>query len=244
MDILYGKNPVLEALRAGRGVRKLVIASGVRGEPRLREILSLASVRGILIEETSRSHLDDIAHSEHHQGIAGYFHTRPPVSLDTLLDQSITPQLLLALDGIQDPHNLGALTRTADAVGADGIIIPKHRSVSVTPAAAKAAAGATEHVPITVVPNMVHALQRLAAAGIWRIGLAEDGTQRYDTFDYTVPIVIVVGAEGDGMHPLTRRHCDVVVSIPMAGKVSSLNATVAGSILLYEVARQRSFAPR
>ena len=244
MDILYGKNPVLEALRAGRSARKLVVAAGVQPEARLTEILQLATQRGIPVEESPRRRLDDIAHTEHHQGIAGYFHSRPPLTLDALLEQARQPALLLVLDGIQDPQNLGALTRTADAVGADGLVIPRHRATTVTPAAAKASAGASEHVPVASVTNLAQALERIAAAGLWRVGLAADGPQRYDQFDYTSPVAIVVGAEGEGLRPLTRRHCDAVVSLPMLGHVASLNAAVAGAILMYEAARQRGFAAR
>ena len=244
MDILYGKNPVLEALRAGRPARKLVLARGVQPEPRLQEILDLAAARGIPVEESSRRRVDDIAHTEHHQGIAGYFHTRAPLTLDDLLQSAHDPALLLVLDGIQDPQNLGALTRTADAAGADGLVIPKHRAATVTAAAAKASAGATEHVPVASVPNLPYALERMGEAGLLRVGLAADGDTRYDRVDYTVPVALVVGSEGEGMRPITRRRCDVVVSLPMLGNVSSLNAAVAGAILLYEAARQRGFAAR
>jgi 23S rRNA (guanosine2251-2'-O)-methyltransferase len=244
MDILYGRNPVLEALRAGRNARKLVVAQGVRQEPRLAEILGLAEQRGIAVEESPRRRLDDIAHTEHHQGVAGYFHSREPLSLDGLLESAGHPALLLVLDGIQDPQNLGALARTADAVGADGLVIPRHRATTVTPAAAKASAGATEYVPVVSVTNLAQALERIGGAGIWRVGLAADGTQRHDQFDYTSPVAIVVGAEGEGLRPLTRRHCDAVVSLPMLGHVASLNAAVAGAVLMYEAARQRGFLPR
>lgn len=244
MDILYGKNPVLEALRSGRPARKLVLARGVQSEQRLQEILDLAAARGIPVEESSRHRLDDIAHTEHHQGVAGYFHTRPPLSLEELLDRARQPALLLVLDGIQDPQNLGALTRTADAVAADGLVIPKHRAATVTPAAAKASAGASEYVPVASVPNLAHALARIGAAGIWRVGLAAEGTQRYDQFDYTSPVALVVGAEGEGLRTITRRSCDALVRLPMLGHVASLNAAAAGAALLYEVARQRGFAAR
>ncbi len=244
MDILYGRNPVLEALRSGRPARKLVLATGIAPEGRLDEIVRLASERGIPVEESSRKRLDDIAHTEHHQGIAGYFHDRPPLTLDDLLAQSRPPQLVVVLDGIQDPQNLGAITRTADAVGADGLVIPRHRASGVTAAAAKASAGATEHVPVAVVTNLVHALDELKAAGLWVVGLAADGELRYDVFDFTTPVAVVIGAEGEGMRPLTRRHCDAVVSLPLAGRVSSLNAGAAAAVLLYEVARQRGFAAR
>ena len=244
MDILYGRNPVLEALRAGRPARKLVVAQGVKPEDRLEEILALAGERGIPVEESPRRRLDDIAHTEHHQGIAGYFHSREPLTLDRLLENARPPALLLVLDGIQDPQNLGALARTADAVGADGLVIPRHRAATVTPAAAKASAGATEYVPVVTVTNLAQALERIGDAGLWRVGLAADGSMRYDQFDYTSPCAIVVGAEGEGLRPLTRRHCDAIVSLPMLGHVASLNAGVAGGVLMYEAARQRSFVAR
>ena len=152
------------------------------------EILRVAEERGIPVEESSRKRLDDIAHTEHHQGVAGYFHGRPPLSLDDLLGQSQAPQLIVVLDGIQDPQNLGAITRTADAVGADGVVLPRHRASGVTAAAAKASAGATEHVPVATVTNLVQALEQLKAAGLWVVGLAADGEVRYDSFDFTAPV--------------------------------------------------------
>ncbi|MDQ6856153.1 MAG: 23S rRNA (guanosine(2251)-2'-O)-methyltransferase RlmB [Candidatus Dormibacteraeota bacterium] len=244
MDILYGRNPVLEALRAGRPARRLVIAAGLPAEGRLDEIRRVADERGIPMEESSRKRLDDIAHTEHHQGVAGYFHGRQPRSLDDLIAHSLSPQLIVVLDGIQDPQNLGAITRTADAVGADGVVLPRHRASGVTAAAAKASAGATEHVPVAIVTNLVQALEQLKAAGLWVVGLAADGEARYDTFDLTGPVAVVIGAEGEGMRSLTRRHCDVVVSLPLMGQVSSLNAGAAAAVLLYEVVRQRGFARR
>lgn len=244
MDILYGKNPVLEALRAGRPARKLVLATGVRDEPRLREILDRAGAAGVAVEETTRRRLDDIAHTEHHQGVAGYFHARPTLRLDELLSRSRTPALLLVLDGIQDPQNLGALARTADAAGVDGIVLGRDRSTPVTPAAVKASAGALEHVVVCTVPNLASALSQLGDAGTWRVGLDSEATTRYDAFDYTSPVALVVGAEGEGLRPLTRKRCDVLVSLPMLGRVESLNAGVAGALLMYEAARQRGFAAR
>jgi 23S rRNA (guanosine2251-2'-O)-methyltransferase len=244
MDILYGKNPVLEALRSGRPARKLVVAAGTREEPRLDEILALAVERAIPVEESPRRRLDDIAHTEHHQGVAGYFHSRPPVHLDDLIAGASAPGLLLVLDGIQDPQNLGALTRTADAAGADGIVVARDRAAGVTGAAAKASAGATEWVPVCTVPNLAQALTRLGDAGYWRVGLAAEAEQRYDTVDYTSPLALVVGAEGSGLRTLTRQRCDALVSLPMLGHVGSLNAGVAGGLLLYEAARQRGFAMR
>ncbi|MFN2451052.1 MAG: 23S rRNA (guanosine(2251)-2'-O)-methyltransferase RlmB [Candidatus Dormibacteria bacterium] len=242
MDVLYGSNPVLEALRAGRPARKLVLAEGLRDEDRLREILAIAGERGLSVEETGRRRLDDITHTEHHQGVAGYFHARPPLSLDELLDAAPVPALVLVLDGIQDPQNLGAISRTAEAVGAGGVVSTRRGSTEVTPAAAKASAGATEHLSYAQVPNLAGALVKLKERGLWCVGLAGEGESRYDTLDYSGPTAIVIGAEGGGLRPLTRRHCDALAHIPMLGRVSSLNAGAAGAVLLYEVARQRGFA--
>ena len=244
MDILYGKNPVLEALRAGRPARKLVIAAGLREEPRLREILERAGAAAIPVEPASRRRLDDIVHSEHHQGVAGYFHARPPLRLRDLVAQAGDPPLLLVLDGIQDPQNLGALARTADAAGVDGLVLTRDRATGVTGAAVKASAGALEHVLVATVSNLAQALAELGDAGILRVGLAADAPTRYDGVDYSVPCALVVGAEGQGLRPLTRRRCDALVGLPMLGHVGSLNAAVAGGLLMYEAARQRGFRRR
>jgi 23S rRNA (guanosine2251-2'-O)-methyltransferase len=244
VDILYGRNPVLEALRAGRGARKIVVLSAVRPEPRLTEILELADAREILVEEASRQRLDDIAHTEHHQGIVGYFHARAVLTLPDLLDEVRPPALLVVLDGIQDPQNVGAIARSAEACSADGIVVPRHHAAPLTPAAVKASAGATEHLPLVTVPNLSQALDVIGAAGIWRIGLDADARARYDSVDLSGPVAIVVGAEGAGMRRLTREHCDLLVSIPMLGHVESLNAGAAAAVLLFEVQRQRGFTRR
>jgi len=244
VDILYGRNPVLEALRAGRTARKIVVAAAVRPEARLTEILEQAQTRGIAVEEVPRQRLDDIAHTEHHQGVAGYFHARPALTLHDLLDRARAPALLVVLDGIQDPQNVGAIARSAEACGADGIVVPRHHAAPLTPAAAKASAGATEYLPVVTVPNLAHALDVIGDAGLWRVGLAGDARTRYDSAELTAPTAIVVGAEGAGMRRLTREHCDVLVSIPMLGHVESLNAGAAAAVLLFEVQRQRGFAPR
>ena len=244
MDILYGRNPVREALRAGRPARRLVVAEGLADEPRLREILELAGARGIAVEAVPRGRIDDIAHTEHHQGIAGYFHGRAPLRLDRVLEAVTPPALLLVLDGIQDPQNLGALLRSAEAVGADAVIAPRHRAAGLTPAAVKASAGASEHVPFVSVTNLAQALARIGEAGIWRVGLAAEADDRYDQVDFRLPTAIVVGGEGEGLRTLTRRSCDRLVSLPMVGRVGSLNAAAAGAAILYEAFRQRGFTAR
>jgi 23S rRNA (guanosine2251-2'-O)-methyltransferase len=244
VDILYGRNPVLEALRAGRRARKIVVLTAVRPEARLTEILELADAREVLVEEASRQRLDDIAHTEHHQGIAGYFHARAALTLHDLLDEVRPPALLVVLDGIQDPQNVGAIARSAEACGADGIVVPRHNAAPLTAAAVKASAGATEHLPLVTVPNLSQALDVIGAAGIWRVGLDADAGARYDSVDLSGPVAVVVGAEGAGMSRLTREHCDLLVSIPMMGQVESLNAGAAAAVLLFEVQRQRGFARR
>jgi 23S rRNA (guanosine2251-2'-O)-methyltransferase len=241
MDILYGRNPVLEALRSGRPARKVVIADSVKPDKRVDEIVELAGKADIAVERVPRRRIDDIAHSEQHQGVAGYFHTREPLALDQLLELARVPGLLVALDGIQDPQNLGAIVRSAAAAGADGVVISRQNATAVTPAAAKASAGMTEHLPIATVANLAQGLDILEGAGYWRVGLDGGSSTQYDAVDFTVPTVIVIGAEGRGLGELTRKKCDVLASLPLAPKVESLNAGAAAAIALYEAARQRGF---
>jgi 23S rRNA (guanosine2251-2'-O)-methyltransferase len=239
-EILYGRHPILEALRAGRVAKRVVVAKGVTMEANLEEIFSRAKAQGAAIEETDRGRLEDIAHSEHHQGVAAYFDARKVMKLAELLEQNT--DLLVVLDGIQDPQNLGAIARVADAAGADGLVLGKARAASVTGAVAKASAGAVEHVNIVEVVNIASALEELKKAGFWCVGLDVSGTQRYDEFDYKGKIALVVGAEGEGLRHLTKQRCDALVKLPMLGAVESLNAATAAAVLLYEVGRQRGFA--
>ena len=208
----------------------------------MREILSTALARGIAVEESPRRRLDDIAHTEHHQGVAGYFHARESLSVSRILDEARDPALLLVLDGIQDPQNLGAMARTAEACAVDGIVLSRHHATGVTPVAAKSSAGAIEHVSLALVGNLAQALDVMRERGLWRIGLDAAAGQRYDSFDFTQPVAVVVGAEGRGMRPLTKARCDALVRIPMLGRVTSLNAAASAAVLLYEVQRQRGFA--
>jgi 23S rRNA (guanosine2251-2'-O)-methyltransferase len=244
LDIIYGRNPVLEALRAGRPARRIVLAENVRADSRIGEILERARAAGISVEESSRRRLDDIAHTEHHQGVAGYFHTRPALTVEALVRRLRAPALVVALDGVQDPQNLGAIARTAEACGADGLVLARHRASAVTGAAAKASAGAIEHLAVAAAPNLVRALETLGAAGLWRVGLDAQAPSRYDTVDYRAPLALVLGAEGAGLRPLVRRSCDVLVALPMLGRIESLNVGAAAAALLYEVQRQRGFERR
>jgi 23S rRNA (guanosine2251-2'-O)-methyltransferase len=229
---------VLEALRAGRRVRRVLLAQGAHDVARLA---SEARSRGIPVDSLTRKQLDRIAQSLHHQGVIAEADPFPYVSLDDLLGQATEPPLILALDSLQDPQNFGTLLRTAQAVGVHGVLLPEHRAVGVTPAVSNASAGAVEHLAVARVTNLVRALEQLKASGVWIHGLAVEAEQPYWTADLRGPVCLVVGSEGPGLGRLVRETCDVLVRIPMAaGSVQSLNASVAGSLVLYEAFRQRA----
>ena len=241
MDILYGKHAVHEALRSGRNARRILIAMGTEEDPEVDSILQLARNVDVPVETAKRQRLNDIAHSEHHKGIVGYFHHREQPTLQKLLEVVEPPGLLLMLDEVQDPHNLGALLRSCDAMGAAGCIIPGQRAVGVTSTVAKVSAGASEYVPCVTVPNIAHAIRQCKEAGYWCVGLAHTESATVDSWDFTSPTVIVLGSEGSGMRHLTRTLCDALLRIPMMGSVSSLNVAAAGAIVMYEAARQRGW---
>jgi rRNA methylase, putative, group 3 len=240
-EIVYGKNPVLELLKSGKPVNKvLLFTEGQNG--RNQGILSLLKERHIPYQFVDRQTLDRLTNRERHQGMLAYVAAREYASVDDLLaiaDKRQEDPFILMLDEIEDPHNLGALLRTVDAVGAHGVIIPKRRSVALTGTVAKTSAGAVEHVAVARVSNLVQTLQELKKKGCWVSG-AEAGGQDAFTADLTGPRVIVIGSEGKGISRLLRENCDEIVSLPMKGNVTSLNASVAGSIMLYEVLRQRN----
>ncbi len=243
-DIIYGRNPVLEAFRAGRGVRRLLLAAGLREEPRLKLLRDLAARSSVDIEEVARQKLDDIAHTEAHQGVVAYVTRRRYWELEPLARASMAESrnpLLLMLDSVQDPQNLGSISRTAEAAGVGGIILSHNRSPEVTPAVVKASAGAAEYLRYARVANLAQATDLLKTLGFWVVGLSSDAPTLFSAFDYRRPLLLIVGAEGEGLHQLLRKKCDALVRIPMLGQVDSLNAAVAGSILLYEVLRQRGF---
>ncbi|MHB1522707.1 MAG: 23S rRNA (guanosine(2251)-2'-O)-methyltransferase RlmB [Candidatus Dormibacteria bacterium] len=246
-EVLYGRNPVLEALRAGRRVRRLLVASGLSPDARVDEAVLRARSWGVEPEEAARPKLADIAHTDHHQGLVAYFDGRQHGGLEHLLrlvGEAGPPWPLLAvcLDGVQDPQNLGALARSAEALGAHALVVPRHRSAPLSAAAVSASAGALEHLRVVRVVNLTTALPALTELGVTTIGLDQDAELRCDEVDLRGPVALVVGSEGSGLHQLVRRRCDVLVRIPMGGRVASLNAAVAGAMLLYEVARQREFA--
>ena len=209
----------------------------------MKELRALASNRKIEIEAADRRKLDDIAHSEAHQGVIAYVGPRKYWELEPMARAALDERpnaVLLMLDSLQDPQNLGTISRTAEATGVGGIITSHNRSPEITPSVVKASAGAAEHLRYSRIANLAQAIDSLKQLGFWIVGLAAEAAVSYTDFDYRRPLVLVVGAEGEGLHELLRKKADALVSLPMAGKVSSLNAAVAGSILLYEVIRQRT----
>lgn len=240
-DVLIGRNAVIEAIRSGRGINKLLIADGDK-EGSVKEVISLAKEQGIVIQFVERSKIEGIAGGLRHQGVLAYVAPVAYSDLETILqaaeNKGEAPFLLL-LDELEDPHNLGALLRTADATGVHGVLIPKRRSVPLTATVAKTSAGAVEYVPVARIGNIAQTLRKLKDKGFWVAGADMDGSQNYYEADLTGPLVLVVGSEGHGMSRLTKEQCDFIVKMPMVGKINSLNASVAGSILMYESMRQR-----
>jgi len=243
-EILYGRQPVRETLRAGRRqVFKLLLASGLKPTGIVAEIVSLAGRAQVPVQQVDRSNLETLGNEAHHQGIAAEVSGYPYVELAAVLEaarRAAMPPFMLLLDHIQDPQNLGALLRTAEAVGIHGVVLPQKRAVGVTPAAVRASAGAAEHMRVVQVSNLVQAMESLKADGLWLAGMeALPGAQLYTQADLRGPLGLVVGGEGQGLARLVRERCDFVVRLPMFGQVASLNAAVAAGIALYEARRQR-----
>ncbi|MFQ5927374.1 MAG: 23S rRNA (guanosine(2251)-2'-O)-methyltransferase RlmB [Terriglobia bacterium] len=250
MAILYGIHAVEEALAAGRPLERLLVVRPYgRGSPRGRrgkrvERLVAAARRGsIPVRFVPRQEADRLAGTSHHQGVVAVSGAKHYADLEELLKAatgaSRPPALFVVLDGIEDPHNLGAIIRTAHCAGADGVILPERRAAGVTPTVAKAAAGAVEHIAIARVTNLARALDRLKEAGCWIVGLDPQAPQRFTEADLTLPCALVLGSEGRGLHARTGQQCDFLVAIPTAGRLGSLNVSVAAGIVLYEALRQR-----
>ncbi len=235
MAILAGIHPVLEALKADHPLERVSIASGASG-PRIQKIIDLCRARDIPVRFEPRAALDRLAAGAVHQGVVAIGAAGPRADFESLLEGS---RLLVVLDGVEDPHNLGAIVRTAHAAGANGLIIPERRAAGVTETVAKAAAGALAHLPVARVPNIGQAIERLKSKGFWIYGLDERGDQDYDRIDYALPTVLVFGGEGRGLHQMVRQHCDFLVRIPLAGKISSLNVSVAAGVVLFEWLRRQ-----
>jgi 23S rRNA (guanosine2251-2'-O)-methyltransferase len=235
MAILTGINPVAEALRARHPLERILIAKGAGG-PRLQEIIELARRAAIPVRFEPREALERLAGAGSHQGVVALGAANQYVDLD---DIAAGARLLVVLDGVEDPHNLGAIIRTAHAAGAGGIVVPERRAVGLTDVVAKAAAGALEYLPVARVGNINRALESLKQRDYWIYGLEESGDQDYDQVQYNTPAALVFGGEGKGLHELVRRHCDVLVRIPMEGKIPSLNVSVAAGIVLFDWKRRR-----
>ena len=235
--LIYGINPVLEALRAGRVTS---IRVSPRGDDRLAALVKLAEESRVAVRRVSVADLTRAAHGvDRHQGVVAEVSEAPSLCVEDLVAQAVGAPLIVVLDGIEDPHNLGAILRTVDAAGADGIVRQSRHAAPLGGAAAKASAGASAHVRVAEVVNVARALEELKDAGVWTVGLASDAVRTYDQIDYTLPTAVVVGAEGAGLRRLVRERCDWLVSIPMRGRVGSLNVSVATGVALFEAVRQR-----
>jgi len=239
MDVLYGIHAVEEALRARNRPLDHIEVARERQDQRLQTVIDLAREQGITLRFTPRDQLDRLARSKSHQGIVAVVASKSYSELDELLKKKGEHTFIVVLDGIEDPHNLGALIRTADGAGVDGVVIPERRAAAVNATVSKTSAGASEHVRIARVVNVARTLDELKQKNVWLVGLDERGQQHYDQLDYNMDCAIVLGAEGHGLHDLVRKKCDYLVSIPMMGRVPSLNVSVAGAVVMYEVARQR-----
>ncbi len=235
MSILSGIHPVAEALRSGHPLERLLIAQGAGG-PRVQEIIDLARRNSVPVRFEPRNALDRLAGSSAHQGVVALGAAKKYADLDA----ATSSELVVVLDGVEDPHNLGAIVRTAHAAGAGSIVIPERRAAGITDVVAKAAAGALEHLPVVRVTNVNRTLEELKERGYWIYGLDERGTEDYHKVDYGLPTAFVLGGEGKGLHEQVRKHCDLLVRIPMAGKISSLNVSVAAGVVLFEWRRRKS----
>ncbi|MGA2571725.1 MAG: 23S rRNA (guanosine(2251)-2'-O)-methyltransferase RlmB [Terracidiphilus sp.] len=246
MEVLYGLHPVSEALKAGRRRFDHILVARERHDARLDRLLAQCRQARIRIIEQPREQLTLAAKTPTHQGVVAFVRPQEFLALEDLFappsDRPAAARLMLALDGVEDPQNLGALLRVADGAGVDGVLLTERRSAPLSPAAVKASAGAAEHLRIARVVNLVRALEDLKRQNLWIVGLDERGPADYDRFDFTGDLVIVLGREGAGLHSLVRRTCDHLLRIPMAGGVSSLNVSAAGAVVLFEAARQRRAA--
>lgn len=239
-NIICGRNPVLEAVRSGREIDRLLVAHGVSGGS-VAAIIAKCRAKGILIKEVSPQKLDYYCGGANHQGVAVMFASQEYSSVDDIFaaatDKNEKP-FIIVCDEIEDPHNLGAIIRTAEACGVHGIIIPKRRSASLNATVAKAACGALEYMPVARVTNIANTVDSLKSRGVWVFGADMDGDD-YTKTDFDLPCALVIGNEGKGIGELTAKKCDAIISLPMYGKINSLNASVAAGVLMYEVVRRR-----
>lgn len=239
-DFIIGKNPVIEALKSERDINKIFIAEGSQGG-QMQQVIGLAKSAGVLVQFVPKKKIDQMAEGNH-QGVIAQVAAYQYAEIDDLFasaEKKNEAPFFVLLDEIEDPHNLGSIMRTADAVGAHGIIIPKRRAVGLTATVAKASTGAIEYIPVVRVTNMARTIDELKERGVWIAGTDAKGKQDYRQFDGTMPIGLVIGSEGKGMGRLIRDKCDFLIRLPMAGHVTSLNASVASALLMYEVYRKR-----
>jgi len=240
-EMIVGRNSVREAIKSGRAINKLLMARGEK-HGSIIEIINLARQKGLLIQEVDSAKLDSLSGGLRHQGIAALVSPVPYADVETILAsayQKNEAPFIVLLDELEDPHNVGAILRTADAAGVHGVLLPQRRSCPLSATVAKTSAGAIEYVPVARIGNVTQAIDKLKKQGIWVVGADADGDKNYFDIDFTDPVLIVVGNEGKGLGRLVKQQCDYLVRIPMRGRISSLNASVACSLLLYEVLRQR-----
>lgn len=240
-DIIYGRNPIIEAIHSGREINRLLFLEGSR-DKNLQKLIDLAKSKKIMMQFVDRKQLDKLTQGENHQGALAYVSPFAYYEVEDILEMAKrknVPPFLIICDEISDPHNLGSIIRTANAVGAHGVIIPKRRSASVNQTVVKTSCGAVEYVPVARVTNITQTIKQLKAAGVWIVG-TDMGAQTYYDANLTGAIAVVIGNEGDGISRLVKESCDFMISLPMLGEVSSLNAAVAGSVIMYEIVKQRN----
>lgn len=240
-NIVYGRNPVIEALSAKRSIEKIIIQDGIR-HTQIAKIISMAKEKKIPFQYAVKKKLDVICEGENHQGVAAYTAAYSYSTIEDILNHAKRqgkPPFIIIAEGLTDPHNLGSIIRTANAAGADGVIIPKNRSVSLNSTVAKVSAGAVEYLPVAKVSNISSTIRELKSEGLWIVGTDLSATQLHTECDLTGAIGIVIGNEGKGLSRIVKDNCDFLVKIPMIGEIQSLNASVAAGILMYEVVRQR-----
>ncbi|VBB08512.1 trna/rrna methyltransferase spou type [Lucifera butyrica] len=240
-EFIAGRNSVMEALKSDRSVNKLLVSKGER-HGSIKEVIGLARSKGLVVQEVEPSKLDSLSNGVRHQGVVAFVSPVEYTALEEILvrtEAAGEDPLLVLLDELEDPHNVGAILRTADAAGVHGVLIPKRRSCPLSATVARTSAGAVEYVPVARIGNVTQTLELLKKKGFWIVGADMTGEKNYFEADLTGPLVIVVGSEGQGIGRSTKEHCDFLVRIPMRGRISSLNASVACSLLVYETVRQR-----
>lgn len=237
---VFGRNPVLELLKSEKSVNKVVVTKG-NHKGVMKEIIGIAQNKKIPLQQVDKINIDKMIPGENHQGVVASVATADYVEWEDILNKAREKNedpLIIILDGIEDPHNLGAILRTCDAIGAHGVIIPKRRTVSLTEGVAKSSVGAIEYVPVARVSNITQTIEKLKKEGVWVVGADMDGQVLYKQ-DLNMPLALVIGSEGKGVSRLVKEHCDFLVSLPMLGNINSLNASVATGVIMYEILRQR-----